>query len=112
MLLLVVTPWVLLLVALLLTRLAAGWFGFDRGTLSMRPSDYVRRQITVSVEELEPGLDVVLSQFPDSVVFASDYPHADGIFPGATKELLEAPALSDADRRRILVDNAVRLYAL
>jgi predicted TIM-barrel fold metal-dependent hydrolase len=87
-------------------------FGYPNATLSMRPSDYVRRQVVVSVEEVEPGLEVVLSSFPDSVVFASDYPHADGIFPGATKDLLETDALSDDDKRRILVDNAERLYAL
>jgi predicted TIM-barrel fold metal-dependent hydrolase len=54
----------------------------------------------------------VLDQFPDSVVFASDYPHADGTFPGATKPLLDSPALSASDKRRVLLDNAVRLYGL
>jgi predicted TIM-barrel fold metal-dependent hydrolase len=66
----------------------------------------------VSVEEVEPGLQQVLADYPDSVVFASDYPHADGIFPGATKELVETPDLTDADRARVLRDNAVRLYAM
>lgn len=87
-------------------------FGFDRADLSMRPSDYVRRQVFVSVEEDEPGLASVLAQFPDSVVFASDYPHADGVFPGATKAILDATGLHDDDKRRVLVDNAARLYAL
>jgi predicted TIM-barrel fold metal-dependent hydrolase len=87
-------------------------FGYPTASLTMRPSEYVRRQVVVSVEEAEPGLDQVLASFPDSVVFASDYPHADGIFPGAPKDLLETTALSDADKRRIFVDNAVRLYAL
>ena len=32
-------------------------FGFDRGALTMEPSDYFRRQCFVSVEEVEPGLD-------------------------------------------------------
>ena len=31
-------------------------FGFDRGALTMKPSDYFRRQCFVSVEEVEPGL--------------------------------------------------------
>jgi predicted TIM-barrel fold metal-dependent hydrolase len=87
-------------------------FGFPNATLTMRPSDYVRRQCVVSVEEVEPALDAVLAMFPESIVFASDYPHADGIFPGATKDLLETDALSGDDKRRILVDNAERLYAL
>jgi predicted TIM-barrel fold metal-dependent hydrolase len=87
-------------------------FGFPRAELSMPPSDYVRRQCVVSVEEAEPGLAAVLASFPDSVVFASDYPHADGIFPGATKDLLDTPELSERDKRRIFVDNAARLYGL
>jgi predicted TIM-barrel fold metal-dependent hydrolase len=87
-------------------------FGFPNASLTMRPSDYFRRQCFVSVEEPEPGLAVMLEAFPGSVVFASDYPHADGTFPGATKELLDTPALDDAARRRVLRDNARRLYAL
>lgn len=87
-------------------------FGFDRAELSMRPSDYFRRQCFVSVEEVEPALDAVLAAFPDSVVFASDYPHADGTFPGSTKDLLETDLLSPEQVRRVLADNARRLYRL
>ena len=87
-------------------------FGFDRGALTMKPSDYFRRQCFVSVEEVEPGLGVMLDEYPDSIVFSSDYPHADGIFPGSTKELLESPELSDDTARRVLRDNALRLYGL
>ncbi len=87
-------------------------FGFDRGALTMKPSDYFRRQCFVSVEEVEPGLGVMLGDYPDSIVFSSDYPHADGIFPGSTKELLESPDLSDDLARKVLRDNARRLYGL
>jgi predicted TIM-barrel fold metal-dependent hydrolase len=66
----------------------------------------------VSVEEVEPGLADVLTRYPENIVFASDYPHADGIFPGATKELLDTEELDDTARRRVLRDNAVRLYDL
>jgi predicted TIM-barrel fold metal-dependent hydrolase len=87
-------------------------FGFDRVDLSMKPSDYFARQCFVSVEEPEPGLDVMLARYPDSIVFASDYPHADGTFPGSTKELLECDGLDAGDVRRILRDNGRRLYGL
>lgn len=87
-------------------------FGYPNAELAMKPSDYFRRQCYVSVEEVEPGLDQVLADYPGSVVFASDYPHADGIFPGATKELVETDRLDDAAKSRVLHDNAVRLYAL
>jgi predicted TIM-barrel fold metal-dependent hydrolase len=87
-------------------------FGYPNARLSMKPSEYFKRQCYVSVEEVEPGIQQVLADYTDSIVFASDYPHADGIFPGATKDLLETPQLDDASRDRILHDNAVTLYAL
>jgi uncharacterized protein len=85
-------------------------FGFDRGALTMAPSDYFRRQCFVSVEEVEPGLATMVQEYPDSVVFASDYPHADGTFPGSTADLLTTDELSKADVVRVLRDNARRLY--
>jgi predicted TIM-barrel fold metal-dependent hydrolase len=87
-------------------------FGFDRGSLTMRPSDYFRRQCFVSVEEVEPGLATMVREYPESVVFASDYPHADGTFPGSTTDLLETDELDAIAVRRVLRDNALRLYGL
>ena len=87
-------------------------FGFDRAGLTMRPTEYFARQCFVSVEELEPGLASFVRAFPDSVVFASDYPHGDGTFPGSTTELLETTELPRSDVQRILRDNARRLYGL
>ena len=87
-------------------------FGFPRGRLRLRPSEYFRRQCFVSCEALEPGLDRMLAAYPDSVVFASDYPHGDCTFPGSTRELLETPALDATTRERILHANALRLYGL
>jgi predicted TIM-barrel fold metal-dependent hydrolase len=84
-------------------------FGFERAGLTLEPSDYFRRQCFVSVEEVEPALDVMLSEYPDSVVFASDYPHADGTFPGSTAALL---ASDSAGVERVLLDNSLRLYGL
>jgi predicted TIM-barrel fold metal-dependent hydrolase len=87
-------------------------FGFARGRLTVRPSEYFARQCFVSTEEAEPGLALALSYYPQSVVFASDYPHADGTFPGSTKELLETPDLSPEERRRVMAGNAERLYGV
>ncbi|MEZ4281480.1 MAG: amidohydrolase family protein [Myxococcota bacterium] len=77
-----------------------------------KPSDQFRRQGFVSVEEVEPGLAAMLEAYPESVVFASDYPHGDGVFPGATTELRETTTVSEHQRRAVLADNARRLYAL
>jgi predicted TIM-barrel fold metal-dependent hydrolase len=87
-------------------------FGFPRASLTMKPSEYFRRQCFVSVEEVEPLLQGVLEAFPESITFASDYPHGDGTFPGATAELLATDALTTAQKRAVLHDNARRLYRL
>jgi predicted TIM-barrel fold metal-dependent hydrolase len=64
------------------------------------------------VEEPEPGLSVMLDRFPENVIFASDYPHADGTFPGSTKELVETTSLTEPQKQAVLRDNALRLYQL
>lgn len=87
-------------------------FGFDRGGLRLRPSEYFARQCFVSVEEVEPGLTEMMARYPDSVVFASDYPHGDGVFPGSTKELLETDDLAAPMKEAVLAGNARRLYGL
>lgn len=87
-------------------------FGFPQARLTMKPSDYFRRQCVVSVEDVEPGLDAMLAAYPDNVVFASDYPHADGTFPGATDELLATEVLTEAQRHAVLRANAARFYRL
>lgn len=87
-------------------------FGFPRGGLSLRPSEYFARQCFVSCEGPEPGLDRMLAAYPGSVVFASDYPHGDCTFPGSTRPLLESPELDVASRERVLRANALRLYGM
>ena len=54
----------------------------------------------------------MLERFPESVVFASDYPHGDCTFPGATRKLADDPELSDEQRERVLWSNPCRLYGL
>ena len=87
-------------------------FGFDRAGLSLTPSEYFARQCFVSVEDDEPGLASVLERYPGSVVFASDYPHADGTFPGSTRALLETTHLGPAAVHAVLRGNACRLYGV
>jgi predicted TIM-barrel fold metal-dependent hydrolase len=48
----------------------------------------------------------------DWIVFASDYSHFDSRFPGASQPIIENQKLSDATKRKILNDNARRLYLL
>jgi len=76
------------------------------------PSEQFRRQCFVSVEEEEAGLAAMLDAYPETVMFASDYPHGDGIFPGSTRALLGSEALDAKQKRRILAENAQRCYGI
>ena len=87
-------------------------FGFEQAGLTMKPSEYFARQCYVSAEEVEPGLALATEMYPESVVFASDYPHGDGTFPGATAELLGTDELDRAAVRAIMRWNADALYGL
>jgi predicted TIM-barrel fold metal-dependent hydrolase len=54
----------------------------------------------------------MLADYPTNVLFATDYPHPDGVFPGSTAALLGATEITDAQRRAILRDNALLHYQL
>ena len=82
------------------------------GALSRLPSEYFGDQCFVSVEEVEPGLPVMLQAYPDSVIFASDYPHPDAKFPGSASDILESSELSGEQIRAVCRTNALRLYGV
>jgi predicted TIM-barrel fold metal-dependent hydrolase len=80
--------------------------------VKMKPSHYFKRQCFVSCEAEEAGLANTLELLgADNVVFASDYPHFNGRFPGATDPLRYHPRLSLASRAKILSRNGSRLFA-
>jgi predicted TIM-barrel fold metal-dependent hydrolase len=80
--------------------------------LSMPPSEYFRRQAFCAVE-CDEGLvaQVVDAIGDDLLVTTTDYPHGDSKYPDAMNRFLALP-LSDASKRKILWDNAIRLYNL
>ena len=45
----------------------------------------------------------------DHIVWASDYPHSDGIFPGALTTFLDQSGLSTEQKTKIISDNALAL---
>jgi predicted TIM-barrel fold metal-dependent hydrolase len=78
--------------------------------LPLRPSDYVRRQCWISCESDEPYLAQMIDLIgEDRVVFASDYPHPDHVWPETVEEMLAAD-LPERVKRKILHDNAAALY--
>jgi predicted TIM-barrel fold metal-dependent hydrolase len=82
--------------------------------LTTTPSKLLDRgQLYFSCEADEPEIPHVIETIGDNwIVFASDYSHFDSRFPGASKPLIENQRLSDSSKRKILNDNARRLYPL
>jgi len=84
----------------------------DAPILTMKPSDYFRRQCVIGCEGDEREIGAVIQLMgDDNIVFSTDYPHSDSDFPRATEEFFrqEMPAES---RRKILWDNCARFYGL
>jgi predicted TIM-barrel fold metal-dependent hydrolase len=84
----------------------------DVRDLSMRPSDYFRRQCFISTEADDACVAFTAEFAPQSVVFASDYPHPDAKYPGLLETLRAAPAPTTEMKDAILGANAERLYGL
>lgn len=80
--------------------------------LTMKPSEYFRRQCWVSVEPDETPARYTIEELGcDQLVFSTDYPHGDSKYPHAVEGFLELD-LSDDAKRRILWDNCARFYGV
>ena len=82
--------------------------------LRKKPSEYVRSgRIYFSCEADECLLPQALRLIgEDQIVYASDYPHWDGSYPHSIGELRERSDLTEAQKRKVLAENARRLYKL
>jgi len=77
-------------------------FPWDTPHLRLKPSEYFRRQCWISFDPDESLLAFAANSplcGADRIVWASDYPHADAVFPGVTKELSEAIAPLDPEQQ-------------
>jgi len=83
-------------------------------TLKTAPSQLLQRgQLYFSSEPEERELAHVIDIIGDDwIVFASDYSHFDSRFPGASEPIVNHARLSETTKRKILNDNARRLYPL
>ena len=80
--------------------------------LPMRPSEYFHRQIYVTYEEDNLGIEMLDRIGSGNVMWASDYPHGDSTWPDSLQAIEESGLgkLDGDSRRRILWDNAAELY--
>jgi len=80
--------------------------------LTMKPSDYFRRQCWISCEPDEPYVPKVLDFIgEDRVLFASDYPHPDHKWPETAEAMLAMP-IPDSAKRKLLWNNPAAFYGL
>ncbi len=80
-------------------------------TLTMKPSHYWHRQCRATYQSDEIGLRLLDILGEDNIMWGSDFPHPDGVWPDSQafieKELGHLPA---ATRHKIVCANAARLY--
>ena len=87
---------------------------FSHLNFSLKPSEYWRRQgYTTFQHEVNLLADVVHLVGEDNIMWGSDYPHEDGIWPDSMK-LIEQDLgrLDEKVRRKITYENAGKLYGL
>ncbi|MEE9150090.1 MAG: amidohydrolase family protein [Candidatus Tectomicrobia bacterium] len=81
--------------------------------LSMKPSDFWRRQ-GYSTYQREPSLATMIPLIgADNILWGSDYPHPDGIWPDSRKWIeVDLEGVDAAVQRKIICENAGKLYGL
>ncbi|HTO10622.1 MAG TPA: amidohydrolase family protein [Candidatus Binatia bacterium] len=81
--------------------------------LTMRPSEYFRRQCFISVEAKDSEIAHVANAIgSDRLLFASDFPHYDAVFPGAVRAFVSNCGLTRSHAMKVLADNAAQLLGL
>ena len=86
---------------------------YNQLNLAFKPSDFWRRQ-GYSTYQREPSVaPMILLIGEDNIMWGSDYPHPDGIWPDSQKWIAEdLQGVDAAMQRKILCDNAGKLYGL
>jgi uncharacterized protein len=81
--------------------------------ITMAPSHYFQRQCFVSTEPGDACLAAAVAAVGfERILFASDFPHYDAVFPGAVRTFMETTSLSSEARSAILGRNAARLLGI
>jgi uncharacterized protein len=86
---------------------------FEGLGLKLKPSEYWQRQMFATFSKDEVGLELLDRLGDDRVMFASDYPHPDGIWPDTHEYIDKTTAgLTAESRRKIVGQNAAAIYGL
>jgi uncharacterized protein len=87
---------------------------FNDSGLKTRPSELFQRNCWISFEPVETSLQV-LADFigPTKILWATDYPHPDGFFPGAPDMMCERlRGTSPQTQHGVLAGGAMAFYGL
>ena len=80
-------------------------------TLTMKPSEYWHRQCRATYQSDKVGIRLLDVLGEDNIMWGSDYPHPDGVWPDSQdfidRELAE---LTEAQRNKVVFENAAKLY--
>jgi predicted TIM-barrel fold metal-dependent hydrolase len=87
---------------------------FNDSGLKTRPSELFRRNCWISFEPVEGCLSVLADYIgPQQLLWATDYPHPDGFFPGAPQMIRNHLKNTSADTQyQVLAGGAIRFYGL
>jgi uncharacterized protein len=87
--------------------------GMYNDLISAKPSELFKRQVWATFQDDKVGARLAQDYGPDSFCWASDYPHADGIFPDSQDFIRDTMGHLDSDlQRKLTFLNAIRLYNL
>ena len=95
-----------------LWRMDAEWEDqFKDLSLTMPPSGYWKRQCRATYQTDPVGIKLIDEVGVENIMWGSDFPHPDGIWPDSREYLRrELGALPAAVRRKIVCENAAKLY--
>jgi predicted TIM-barrel fold metal-dependent hydrolase len=81
--------------------------------LKLKPSGYFHQNFLMTFEDDEVGIRTRDLIGVDNLLWGSDYPHADSLFPDSQPVLDRIfQGVPEAERRKITVDNVCKLYGL
>src|SRR6202158_153757 len=81
--------------------------------LTMKPSDYWRRQCKATFQFARIGTKLIDEMGVETIMWASDYPHTDGVWPESSKYIEEQFGHLPKDVvKKITCDNAGKFYGL
>jgi predicted TIM-barrel fold metal-dependent hydrolase len=81
--------------------------------LSLKPSEYIKRQVYATFINEPVFLDGLQRYASDNAMWSSDYPHTAALWPRSQQFIKETfSGLAEEDRRKIVHDTAARVYRI